>query len=330
MADQQIAEAGERAILAPVGTSLTSNEISGTITSSTKVITITTDGPAASELGSLGSALDTAFTSLTANDLLQYDGANWINVSEIDTAQLADSAVETAKINDSAVTTSKIDDGAVTLAKLNVDVVIDEDDMASDSATRPPSQQSVKAYVDGAGTKVLLHTIDVSDDATIEFDSTYLTSAYKRYIVEIDSLIAASDDVALYLQTSNDGGSTFDSGASDYIGSTTRTTSGSATPANQTFTGTHIRITLDTGAGGGAIGNAAGESFAGEIIIIDPSNTGLKTIVKHECFYYAAANLAVGVWGSSLRDAAEAVDGIKFYLSSGNITSGQFRLYGLK
>jgi hypothetical protein len=33
--------------------------------------------------------------------------------------------------------------------------VIDEDDMASDSATRPPSQQSVKAYVDDYGSPTL-------------------------------------------------------------------------------------------------------------------------------------------------------------------------------
>jgi hypothetical protein len=38
---------------------------------------------------------------------------------------------------------------------LGVPDVIDEDDMASDSATRPPSQQSVKAYVDDYGSPTL-------------------------------------------------------------------------------------------------------------------------------------------------------------------------------
>ena len=50
---------------------------------------------------------------------------------------------------------SKLDDADVTGAVMNSDsstasmsFVIDEDNMASDSATKVPTQQSVKAYVD--------------------------------------------------------------------------------------------------------------------------------------------------------------------------------------
>jgi len=45
-------------------------------------------------------------------------------------------------------------DAAAQRTTLGVAEVIDEDDMSSDSATRPPSQQSVKAYVDASGPSV--------------------------------------------------------------------------------------------------------------------------------------------------------------------------------
>jgi hypothetical protein len=86
MADQQIAEEQGRAIVVPVGTSLTSNEISGTISATTQLIALTTSGPSVVLLSALPSVdFDTVFTSLASGDLIQYDGANWVNkdISEI-------------------------------------------------------------------------------------------------------------------------------------------------------------------------------------------------------------------------------------------------------
>lgn len=83
MADQQIAEAQDRAVLAPIGTSLTTNTIIGTIDSTAKVLTITTDGPAASDLVSISTSIDAVITSAASGDILEYDGTNWINVSTL-------------------------------------------------------------------------------------------------------------------------------------------------------------------------------------------------------------------------------------------------------
>lgn len=85
----------------------------------------------------------------------------------IDTASIADDAVTLAKIPDGALTGS--DATIVTgtagtdgnLVQWNADGdavdgpdVLDEDDMAADSATAVPTQQSVKAYVDAVDDKV--------------------------------------------------------------------------------------------------------------------------------------------------------------------------------
>ena len=66
---------------------------------------------------------------------------------EIGIAGIADANITTVKIADANVTTAKIVDGDITLAK--IDFSVDEDDMVSDSAILHPTQQSVKAYVDG-------------------------------------------------------------------------------------------------------------------------------------------------------------------------------------
>ena len=79
MADQQIAEESGRTIVAPIGTTLTSNEITGTIDTNVRLLTITAAGPATSTLGSISTTIDTVFTSEGAGDLLMYDGSNWVN-----------------------------------------------------------------------------------------------------------------------------------------------------------------------------------------------------------------------------------------------------------
>lgn len=85
----------------------------------------------------------------------------------VSTAKIANSAVTTAKIADGNVSTVKVADGAISFAKIqNIPTmtvigrvaggtgvsaaipILDEDDMASDSATSLATQQSIKAYVD--------------------------------------------------------------------------------------------------------------------------------------------------------------------------------------
>lgn len=83
MQAQQLNENVSRSILSPIQTTLTSNEISGTIDATTRVLTITTDGPATSLLSSLSTTLDTSFTALSDGDILQYNGTTemWENAA---------------------------------------------------------------------------------------------------------------------------------------------------------------------------------------------------------------------------------------------------------
>ena len=91
MADQQIAEASDRSVLVPIGTTLSSNEISGTIDSTSRALTITSTGIAATDLSTFGD-LDVSVSGVQAGDLLVYGGSTWTNLKNNLSASTAPTA----------------------------------------------------------------------------------------------------------------------------------------------------------------------------------------------------------------------------------------------
>ena len=121
--------------------------------------------------------------------------------------QIKDLGVASAKIAASAVTTSKLPDSTlatdgVTYAKVqrvaNMKVIgnvsgslgvasevsiLDEDNMASDSATSIPTQQSVKAYTDTKVAAVITRGTEVATTSGTSVDFTSIPSTVKRITV---------------------------------------------------------------------------------------------------------------------------------------------------
>ena len=121
--------------------------------------------------------------------------------------QIKDLGVTSAKIAASAVTTSKLADSTlatdgVTYAKMqrvaNMKVIgnvsgslgvasevsiLDEDNMASDSATSIPTQQSVKAYTDTKVAAVITRGTEVATTSGTSVDFTSIPSTVKRITV---------------------------------------------------------------------------------------------------------------------------------------------------
>lgn len=87
--NQQVLEKANRAIRFPVGASVSSNDVSGTIDSTPRVLTVTSGGVATSTLGSITTTIDTVFTGLANGDFLSYDGANWVNIDNPTTSLLS-------------------------------------------------------------------------------------------------------------------------------------------------------------------------------------------------------------------------------------------------
>lgn len=179
-----------------------------------------------------------------------------------------------------------------------------------------------------SGGRVLLET-QTADNTSGEITFTSnIDSTYNHYILEVIGMTVASNGVSARIQTSNDGVS-FDSGASDYDWSITAaySTSGSGPFNDSSSADTHIELMRESSPNG--IGNDAQNSFDGTYEIFNPSDTNFYTKLKLNSTFITDALAQVNVRGSGYRSAAEAVAGIRFFLSSGNIEAGTFKLYGM-
>ena len=205
--------------------------------------------------------------------------------------------------------------GAATVIDL-----LDEDDLVSDSASAVPTQQSVKAYVDGSGTPIWLETKIAAADATIDF-TTGIDATYDSYVIEVIDLITATDGASLLLRTSTDAGATFDNGASDYKYVGQRQEAGVGSVDYSSSGDTKLLIA-------DALSNT--KTFNAVLKLYNPS--AAHTTVLDWCSTYlrgSTGNIRY-TFGSGSREAAADVDALSFLAASGNITSGIFKLYGIK
>jgi hypothetical protein len=137
-----------------------------------------------------------------------------ITNSNVTTAKIADANVTTAKIADSNVTTAKIADSNVTKAKIedvaNMKVlgntsgsatapqevsVLDEDNMASNSATSLATQQSIKAYVDSAAPIPGYNRLRVKLFPTDFIDAIGLRLQGNGALLDLDGSASGNDNV---------------------------------------------------------------------------------------------------------------------------------------
>src|SRR5210317_347259 len=118
----------------------------------------------------------TKTTNFAAKDSLPSgNSAKIVKGSEIDTEfnNIATASATKANANSAALTGTTtfetISDGTIAITAF-----VDEDNMASDSATLLPTQQSVKAYVDSQVTAQDLDVTDGSTSIDIDLDSESL------------------------------------------------------------------------------------------------------------------------------------------------------------
>ena len=125
-----------------------------------------------STTSSLAGASDTDINTPSTGQILVHDGTDsFDNVSMSGDVTMASSGAVT--IGNDKVTTAKILDSNVTVGK--IDFLVDEDNMASDSAVKVPSQQSVKAYVDSQVTAQDLDLAGDSGTGAVDLDSQSIT-----------------------------------------------------------------------------------------------------------------------------------------------------------
>ena len=192
-----------------------------------------------------------------------------------------------------------------------------------------PPDATTSAQV-GAGAMKLIKSIDASSDSTISFvdgtSSVVLDNTYKTYIFVLTNIHPSANNEWFKLYFSIDTGSNYN-----------------ATKVSAAFFARHFQddsetsLTYDTGGdvvgtGGDPISDTGSDNdqgFSGTLWLFNPSQT---TYVKH---YFGT--VISDRWNDSANtnffngyvNSTSAVDAVQFKFDSGNIDTGNFKLYGI-
>ena len=173
-----------------------------------------------------------------------------------------------------------------------------------------------------AGAMTFITSVTASNSATVDIENAM--TAYDVYVIEGVNIVNATDDTFLKIQLKI-GGSYITT--STYLSTlaTNYATAGAVSLDNAASATTFIKLVPH-------MSNTASRTASVSIKILSPSST---TVQKQVFFNYAwldspayTGAMANG-FGGGVNSGTGAVTGVRISSSSGNITSGTFRLYGI-
>ena len=279
-------------------------------------------------LVSLNGILQAPTDSFTVSGSTLTFASNLATGDVIDFVMILGNVLDLGVPSDNTVTTAKLGANSVTSAKLNNDIISgttaltsapdDTDEfLVSDAGTLKRIDYSL---IKSDPTHVLLSTTTVSS-AVAQVDITSnIDSTYKAYMFEWINVHSGNDSPSLYIRFSV--GGTFQTGT-DYERLYARidATSGAygySNSDNATFI-----------IGVNQFGNLTDESGSGRFILYDPSNTTFAKLMRGDSITVKPEGYPELFHFGGRLDTTSAVDGIRLYMSSGNIDSGTFKLYGI-
>mgnify|MGYP003649296368 CR=1 FL=1 len=255
--------------------------------------------------------------------------------------------IDTYVIHNAGGTTPIIEDNSVTTAKiLNNNVTGAKIAMGSDAAgdilyyngtdyvrlgkgttghflSQGGSNAPAWAAAGGGGTAVIARATFSTQTAVpiTGFDSSKY-DAYKIYW----EMTPSTDGADLRYRTSTDGGSSYDSGSSDYRWRHI-INDGSSPPVDFTVDGPEGRSTRGASNGGYLLSAGTGEHAVGEVTIIAPDNTGYTQIIADNLGFHTNGIVQYSKLYFARLSAAD-VDAIQLSPSAGNIT-GRYVFMGI-
>ena len=171
---------------------------------------------------------------------------------------------------------------------------------------------------------VLLGVASAANVAAIDF-TTGIDGTYEEYELHIIEAVPATNGANPWLRTSTDGGSTFAATGGDYFWQngrskgTTSTVTNGGNDAKLVLTDAAVFSTASSGGVSGVVRffNPAGTAASKRFIWMlgSAEDTGSTTMTM--------------TTGMGARTATADIDAIRFMFSTGNITSGKFKLYGV-
>ena len=237
-------------------------------------------------------------------------------------------ALQTVNPPDGSVATAKIAATAVTGAKLNTDVISAQTALATAPADTDElliSDAGVLKRIDysllkSTPTHVLISTTTVSSAVSEVNITSNIDSTYKRYIFHVDNLSCATNNAHLHFRFFQSG-SIVSSSTYDWVyyygQSNDSGFNGYASSQNDSY----IRL-LDE------VKSDSDQTAYLTLTLYDPSNTTTHKRIDSINTYSRGGNINAQRVGGRIEDTS-AVDGVRFFMSSGNIDGGIIKMYGV-
>ena len=269
-----------------------------------------------------GSSYTVSGSTITfASNLVTGDVINFIHI--------LGSVLDLGVPSDDTVTAAKISANAVTAAKFNADVISGQTALATEPADTDEflvSDAGVLKRIDYSlikasnPTHVKIATATVSS-AVSSIDLTGMDSTYQNYMVEIDNVVNATDNVQLRFRFIQ-GGSTVTSSIYDSQILRFGIAEGN-TFLNKAENNDYLMLSQGTDANNDPQLN--GRMFIYNAPVTD-AHTSYNSDISHQHYdnHDHQRNLGHGEIENNT-----ASTGMTFFFSSGNITAGTFRLYGI-
>ena len=232
--------------------------------------------------------------------------------------------VQGAVTPDDSVSTVKIQDDAVTLAKMasGTDGNLITYDSSGDPAAVATGSSGQVLTSAGAGAAPtfaagvaleFVSTASISAATTLAITS--LAAGYD-YIITLEAFAPTDDNEILWMRWSDDGGSSYESGASDYAW-------------GGTFLGTNQVDAADSEiqlSGVSAFGNDSGNFSTFEITLYNPNATGENTTTQWTGFWMSEAATPLienAIGGAYFLQGTDEVDAVQFLWSGGSTFKAQ-------
>lgn len=177
-----------------------------------------------------------------------------------------------------------------------------------------------------SGSLVYLATATASASATLEFNGLF-SSSYDSYLFVFKNILPATTNTILQCQVGTGGGPTYTTTGYDYEGILQIGT------GSGPFTGDNVAQAILNGKGGSSVSGISnsGVGLNGNMILVGPNSASSNCAATGSFSYSRNSDsvlaLSFPVW---LQNASATYTAIKFYMDSGNITSGKIIMYGIK
>lgn len=168
----------------------------------------------------------------------------------------------------------------------------------------------------GGGGTEFIASLDASSSGTLSFTG-FDASKYDAYRFVFSNIIPVNDNVSFNARTSSNGGSSYDSGSSDY-------------KMARFKGGSYLAYSASAYNAGVDIGSAAGEDgCSGELLVFGPHLDTKKTYLTSRSVQINNAGATLSLYNTGYRDSADDVDALQFLAGSGNLESGTITMYGM-